>query len=95
MGHHRKCQEWIDNAHLICVFGFSLGPTDKQWWEQIVKRMLSTDNCRILLFYYDPDKVFTDLQIPRQEEHKVSYKNTFIDRAGVVLTDSQKKINNR
>lgn len=91
LGHHKKCQEWIKSAHLICVFGFSLGSTDKQWWEQIVKRMLSENNCWILLFYYDPDNVFTDLQIARREEHKASYKNTFLARAGIALTDSQKK----
>lgn len=91
LGHAEKCEGWIHNANLICVFGFSLGKTDKQWWEFIVKRMLSTNDCWLLLFYYDPNHSFTNLQIPRREEHKNAYKNVFLDSSGIDLTDSQRE----
>lgn len=91
LGHAAKCERWINNANLICVFGFSLGKTDKQWWEFIVKRMLSTNDCWLLLFYYDPNHSFTNLQIPRREEHKSAYKNIFLNSSGIDLTDSQRE----
>ena len=30
-----KCSNYIKNADLICIFGSSLGDTDKIWWELI------------------------------------------------------------
>jgi len=37
----------INAAHLICVFGSSLGDTDKKWWELIGER-LKADTCLII-----------------------------------------------
>lgn len=45
----RRCDSFIANADLICIFGMSLGITDKHWWEVVVKRLL-TSNARLIIF---------------------------------------------
>lgn len=42
------CKKQLNEANLICVFGSSLGETDKMWWEIIGNRLLS--ECNIIIF---------------------------------------------
>ena len=51
MGHEddKWCSIVISKANLICVFGSSLGDTDKIWWEQIGER-LKDENTRLIIF---------------------------------------------
>lgn len=42
------CREKILCANLICIFGSSLGDTDKQWWE-LIGNVLQGD-CRLIIF---------------------------------------------
>jgi tetratricopeptide (TPR) repeat protein len=39
IGIEQTCQQWINDADLICLFGLSFGDTDKRWWELIVKKL--------------------------------------------------------
>jgi len=54
-----KCEELINKANLICIFGSSIGPTDKLWWE-IIGEQLQAD-CYLIIF----DKCDVDID-PRQ-----------------------------
>lgn len=42
------CMEIISKAHLIFIFGSSIGQTDKIWWEAIAKNL--GQNCRLVIF---------------------------------------------
>ena len=42
------CKEQISSAHLICIYGSSLGDTDILWWELIGKRL--TNDCNLIIF---------------------------------------------
>lgn len=48
-----KCQKLISEARLICLFGLSLGETDKTWWTHIRQRFLSNDAVTLLYFHYE------------------------------------------
>ena len=41
----------INQSHIIYIFGMSLGNTDKLWWEEIVKWLLSNDNNKLIIFW--------------------------------------------
>lgn len=43
-----KCKSLIENADLICIFGSSLGETDKYWWELIGERL--KHNSELIIF---------------------------------------------
>lgn len=40
----------IDTSVIICVFGMSIGATDKMWWEYICKWLMKSDNHRLIIF---------------------------------------------
>ena len=45
-----RCKKLIDNAHIICLFGLSIGETDKTWWEYIGKR-LQKGYAKLIIFW--------------------------------------------
>lgn len=44
---YRKAEQIIDNSSIICIFGMSLGATDRKWWIRIID-WLSKNNLRRL-----------------------------------------------
>ena len=53
--HVSSCVKLIDKSQLICLFGVSMGDTDKYWWETIGKRVRS-NNTRIIFYQYEKDQ---------------------------------------
>lgn len=47
-----KCEKAIEEADIICIFGMSLGETDKKWWELVNKRMCES-NALVIIFAKD------------------------------------------
>lgn len=81
-----QCKQQILNANLICIFGSSIGITDKLWWETIGDRLKY--NCNLIIF------TFTDQNIPARREYKKELirnevKETFLSRTN--LTDEEKE----
>jgi len=44
-----NCVHLLRAANLICIFGSSIGETDKIWWELLGKQ-LERDDCRVIYF---------------------------------------------
>lgn len=44
-----SCKNILDNSNLICLFGLSIGDTDKIWWEYIGKQ-IKRDLCIVIFF---------------------------------------------
>jgi hypothetical protein len=42
----------ISQANLICIFGSSIGETDKIWWEKIGQHLLNNEKCKLIIFTY-------------------------------------------
>jgi len=51
-----ECLAMIKDADLLCLFGLSLGETDKMWWEAIGERMIHAP-ARLIYFLYDKKPV--------------------------------------
>ena len=43
----------INESKIICVYGMSLGATDKKWWELLVKWLAGSSNRQLIVFDYD------------------------------------------
>lgn len=54
---HVVCKDLIDNAHLIVLFGVSLGDTDACWWKCIGKNLEKRKNLAIIQHLYAPEEV--------------------------------------
>jgi len=79
------CESQIYSAKLICIFGSSLGETDKIWWELIGNCL--KNKCYLIIFSITE-------QIPSRLEHKKArrereVKNLFLSRTS--LNDEEKK----
>lgn len=83
----KKCEQLINSANLICIFGSSLGDTDKLWWDLIAKKLIKND-CKLIIFEKVDD-------IPLRQEYKKERirrekKNIFLSKT--TLTEEEKEI---
>lgn len=52
MGQRRteRAEEIIDKSQIICIFGMSIGITDKRWWEKIISWLLANENRKLIIY---------------------------------------------
>lgn len=74
-----ECLDLISNADLICLFGVSLGMTDKMWWEAVGMRMLRS-TAHLIYFLYDNPPVTRNSQVIGKIQDA---RSKLIDRFGV------------
>lgn len=53
MKYDNESLDLIKKSSIICVYGMSLGETDKKWWAAILDRLNSNDGCQLVIFDYD------------------------------------------
>lgn len=46
----KELQDIIDGSTIICIFGMSIGKTDRMWWEHICKWLKSSVNHRLIIY---------------------------------------------
>ena len=79
--HDEKCQQWIQKANLLCLFGLSFGDTDKKWWELVGQAL--TKGCRTILFEHNLEKTFDGNQGPDIKEGKEAVKDRFLSKTNL------------
>lgn len=85
LNHSDKCANWINAAQIICLYGLSLGETDKIWWNRVAKRLIN--NATLIIFYYDKD--FQEIAGPDYEDKADDIRDLFLSKTQ--LTDSEKQ----
>lgn len=45
-----KAKNMLDSSQLVCVYGMSIGATDKLWWERICKWLSSNSERHLIIF---------------------------------------------
>ncbi len=82
----------IGNSDLICIFGSSMGETDRMWWEMIGKHMLRSE-CRLIHYSIDHNGFEMDhLLLFRQNTIRSEIVSKMIGNSKTVspLNDSSK-----
>ncbi|WP_321437696.1 AbiH family protein [uncultured Bacteroides sp.] len=54
-GIETECKAMLNNSNLICLFGLSIGETDKIWWEHIGNQL--NKDCKIIYFVKEEEDV--------------------------------------
>lgn len=80
------CEKIIADANLICIFGCSLGDTDKYWWQMIGQQLRK--NIRIIIFSKGEEIKQRFAQKTARTQREI--KNLFLDKTD--LSDEEKKI---
>lgn len=98
-GVDRKCRKIIMSSSVICLFGVSLGDTDKIWWQTLGKAV--KDNNTIIL-YFVHDEEFKKLETVDndrftfyQREQKRKNCIELLDRIGLDKSKYNDYLNNR
>ncbi len=50
-GKTERAQELMDESHVICIFGMSLGGTDKMWWEKLIQWLIASKDNKLVIYY--------------------------------------------
>ena len=86
LNHSEKCTSWINVAQIICLYGLSLGETDKIWWNRVAKRLV---NSSAILIIFKFDKYFQEIAGPDYEDKADEIRDLFLSKTQ--LTDSEKQ----
>lgn len=41
----------INNSHIVCIFGMSIGNTDKMWWEELINWLKANEKNILIIFW--------------------------------------------
>lgn len=68
----------IKNSQIICIYGMSLGETDKKWWEQLLGWLSADGGRQLVIFIYD-EKFTTTSQFDKldKEDYIVDILNEY------------------
>ena len=72
----------INQSSIICVFGMSLGDTDKTWWKLIGKWLVSSDH-RLIIFGHNSELTVMELTHQRRFILEDELKDRFMDLAEI------------
>jgi hypothetical protein len=50
--------EYIDTSEIYCIYGMSIGETDKSWWIKIAENLLTKKNKRLIIFGFENNADF-------------------------------------
>lgn len=54
---HTTCESLISNAHLIIMYGVSIGETDARWWKLIGEQFKNRNTFSIIQYLYTPNEI--------------------------------------
>lgn len=82
-----KCKSMIESTDLFCIFGSSIGDTDKTWWNLIGQELLYR-NRRLIIFHYAQNSSNRQARYISRVERFV--KKNFLDKLDI--TNDEKEI---
>lgn len=85
LNHEQDCQDLITQADVICLFGLSLGLTDKSWWNRIATRIYNSSSSRLIIFDYRPNFKLQGNLGPKYQGYVEDVKDKFLKAAGFPL----------
>ncbi|MDN0047864.1 AbiH family protein [Bacteroides gallinaceum] len=91
---HNNCESFIKNAHLIILYGVSLGNTDLRWWTLIGQELKRRNNLAIIQHIYRPKAVLpTRKQLLARIER--NHQKKLLQKMGIKQDEQSKGIAER
>lgn len=84
LSHHIYCQNLVNNAQIIILFGLSYGQTDKTWWNLIGSRMQEDKSVHLIIFHYLTDYISNGHDGPFIATKELEVKKMFIKKMELV-----------
>lgn len=80
-----SCRSLIQNSHLICIFGSSIGDTDKIWWE-IISEQLKRD-CYLII--YEKTEPIPSRRPQRKTIAENEIRNSFLNKTKLTIEERE------
>lgn len=87
-----EVQDLINNSEIICLFGMSIGETDKLWWEKIVDWLVEDKEKLLVIFWRDNKKLNKNRLPSRTIRNNDKVKNQFLEKGKGQLTDEKLRL---
>lgn len=69
----------IQTSNIICIYGMSLGETDKKWWVLIIKWLVADANRQLIIFDYDENyQPSSQFDFINKEDNIISKFNEYV-----------------
>jgi hypothetical protein len=69
-GNEREFNSIIDKSNIICIYGLSMGTSDKSYWKKIKERLLGQD-IYLIIYAYNQNMVADNIFLKTRERQKV------------------------
>ncbi len=79
----------INNSHLICIFGMSLGQSDSLWWKTIMSWLSQSSSRHLVIFWHSAEEVDT-ISVVRRRRREEPVKDKLMAYCQVPLEESPK-----
>lgn len=91
---HERCENLIANAHLIVLYGVSLGDTDLRWWTLIGKELKRRNNIAIIQHLFKPNAI-TPTTMQRIGAIEREHQNHLVEKMGLKSEDKAETLLSR
>ncbi len=81
-------KDLIVGSRIICVFGMSIGSTDKMWWKEIVTWLKKSTDCKLIIYYKGYDAELKRMNPGRVILLKSKLKRQLLTLAGILNESS-------
>ncbi len=81
-GNTDKAERTIFSSNVICIYGVSLGDTDKMWWEKIGNWLKESTSFLLIIHYYD-ESYSDDLHYMAKDIMRNEIKEKFLEKANL------------
>lgn len=79
------CENQVNEADLICIFGSSLGETDNYWWQLISEQLRR----KIRLIIFSKGDLIKDRFGQKVERNRRAIKTIFLDKTNLTVEEKQ------
>lgn len=88
-----KAKEIIDKSKYLCLFGLSIGDTDRMWWSYIIEWLKRDKDNRLVLFINKN----TNVQVSGQEKIRFrdSNREMMLERSSCEVSETLKLVQNK
>lgn len=77
----KKAKKLMDASSIICLYGLSIGDTDRMWWEYLGEWLLKGTNRILIIYNYEPG--VPERNLVRTLNSKEKVKMNFLNQTGI------------
>ena len=83
-----EVKKLISNSIIICIYGMSIGETDKTWWKEIAAWLKKSEHHKLVIYYYEEHDKLNEKVLEEKYSLVKRKRNEFL-RSGKIDLNNQ------